>query len=205
MQIHEYLVIAAILFTSGQTLAVDTDKQMYARCAACHGVAGEGSSAMSAPRLAGQSRDYLSTQLKAYQRGTRGYHGEDELGRAMRATVASLSAENIELLAAYASNLRGTTASLTRGNGDAVAGKQTYEENCGQCHGLYAKGIPVFGAPNLAILDYRYIQAQIATYRAGWRGDGDIAEPRAKWMRTMASQINERELQDIGSYLETIR
>lgn len=45
---------------------------LYRSCQACHGTRGEGSTAMNAPRLAGQFPWYLERQLQNFRSGTRG-------------------------------------------------------------------------------------------------------------------------------------
>jgi cytochrome c553 len=51
--------------------ALDPHGGLLATCAACHGAAGEGSSARGIPRLAGQNADYLAHALSMFKDGTR--------------------------------------------------------------------------------------------------------------------------------------
>lgn len=81
-------------------------QQRFATCAACHGAGGEGVRAMNAPRLAGMSDWYLSTQLKNFKRGIRGTHAGDEYGDQMSLMVGMLSDDKqIDDLAAYVGSL----------------------------------------------------------------------------------------------------
>jgi cytochrome c553 len=65
-------------------------KTLYAACAACHGVKGEGNAALQAPALAARSDWYLATQLRNYRGGLRGTDARDTFGAQMRAIVAVL-------------------------------------------------------------------------------------------------------------------
>ncbi len=64
---------------------------LYATCAACHGIAGEGNATLNAPGLAGQSDWYLLRQLTKFRSGARGSIEGDVLGAQMRAAMAPLA------------------------------------------------------------------------------------------------------------------
>ena len=66
-------------------------RKLYAACASCHGVKGEGNAALQSPALAARSDWYLVTQLKNFQRGLRGADQRDTYGVQMRAIAATLS------------------------------------------------------------------------------------------------------------------
>ncbi len=53
------------------------------KCAACHGVTGEGYPALNAPRLTGLDSAYLRRQFLAFREGRRGAHPADRYGRQM--------------------------------------------------------------------------------------------------------------------------
>jgi len=59
-------------------------------CGACHGMAGEGNTAMNSPRLAGTDDWYLVEQLQAFKTGTRGSNPADVTGMQMRGMAAVL-------------------------------------------------------------------------------------------------------------------
>lgn len=67
--------------------------ELYANCAACHGVSGDGNQALGAPGLAGRDDWYLRRQLKLFQSGYRGRHPEDATGAQMRAAAQLLETE----------------------------------------------------------------------------------------------------------------
>jgi cytochrome c553 len=60
-------------------------------CGACHGMAGEGNSAMNSPRLAGTDDWYLVDQLNAFRTGTRGSNPSDVTGMQMRGMAGVLA------------------------------------------------------------------------------------------------------------------
>jgi cytochrome c oxidase subunit 2 len=68
---------------------------IYATCAGCHGVRGEGNQAVSAPGLRYTSDWYQLTQLKNYKQGIRGTHPRDVEGAAMRGMSMMLVDEQI--------------------------------------------------------------------------------------------------------------
>lgn len=72
---------------------IEAGKAKSTTCAACHGADGNSPTAMF-PRLAGQQQDYLLHSLKAYKSGKR-------KNPIMAGQVASLSAMDMENLAAY--------------------------------------------------------------------------------------------------------
>ncbi len=57
---------------------------LYATCAGCHGMKGEGVEAVGAPSLSHTSDWYQRTQIKNYQQGIRGSDPRDVGGAAMR-------------------------------------------------------------------------------------------------------------------------
>lgn len=68
-------------------------RELYAACAGCHGVKGEGNQALQAPALASRSDWYLVTQLNNYRLGRRSADARDIHGAQMRAIVATLPDE----------------------------------------------------------------------------------------------------------------
>ncbi len=77
----------------------------YAVCSACHGVNGEGNSAMSAPALAGLDDWYIVAQLQKFKSGLRGTKPEDVPGATMRPMAKRLEDEAMEDIAAFIQTL----------------------------------------------------------------------------------------------------
>ena len=68
---------------------IETGRQRYATCAACHGANGGGIAATNAPRLHGMSDWYMARQLRNFRDGVRGAHAQDFYGGQM-ALVAGM-------------------------------------------------------------------------------------------------------------------
>ena len=68
-------------------------ESLFGICAGCHGANGEGSQQSNAPRLAGQHRWYLVTQLNNFRAGLRGAAEGDNLGAMMRSMSLTLEDE----------------------------------------------------------------------------------------------------------------
>jgi cytochrome c553 len=82
-------------------------KQLYAPCAACHGVRGEGNATLQSPALAARSDWYLVTQLSNYKRGLRGTDERDTYGAQMRTVAATLADDKaITDVVAYINTLK---------------------------------------------------------------------------------------------------
>jgi cytochrome c oxidase subunit II len=52
----------------------------------------------------------------------------------------------------------------------AAAADRDEFQYCTTCHGADGNGNPAIGAPKLAGMERWYVQAQLAAFRAGWRG-----------------------------------
>ena len=72
---------------------VESGRQRYATCAACHGADGQGIAATNAPRLQGMSDWYMATQLKNFRDGVRGAHAQDVYGAQMGLVAGMLADE----------------------------------------------------------------------------------------------------------------
>jgi cytochrome c553 len=91
-----------------QTINGDADNgsALYASCAACHGINGEGNELLGAPALAGRNDWYMARQLKLFMSGDRGGNPDDVYGQQMRAGVQALSSEqDINDVLAYVSTM----------------------------------------------------------------------------------------------------
>ena len=80
---------------------------IYANCATCHGMEGQGIPALRAPALAGFSDSYLVRQLENFQNGIRGSHLEESTPSQSMATWARtlLSPADIKYVVAYINTL----------------------------------------------------------------------------------------------------
>lgn len=193
-----------IVLLSGAAAAGATGQQLYAACAACHGVRAEGNVAVGAPALAGQYANYLQRQLRNFNAGVRGTHKEDSHGAQMRAATQAVLRDDRAIIdvANYISSLpRAPAARPARF--DARNGNNLYQGKCGACHGGKAEGNESLGAPRLAGLDAAYLKRQFGHFKRGVRGvhPGDRY---GKQMAVMATTlVTERDLDDVIGYIQT--
>lgn len=87
---------------------LDKGKQLFQRCAACHGENGQGIDSLSAPRLAGQYEWYIRRQLLNFQKRIRPSDRSDSFGLQMGQEASVLRSENdIDAVVHYISSLSG--------------------------------------------------------------------------------------------------
>ena len=89
------LILSALVSSIG--LCENSAPKIAVTCIACHGEKGISANELW-PNLAGQKKAYLSKQLLAFKNG-------DRKDPVMTALVASLSEEDVQVLAAYFSSL----------------------------------------------------------------------------------------------------
>ena len=77
-------------------------KELFNKCASCHGSDGKRKALGKSAPIAGMSKDELVKTLKEYQAGSLNKYG---MGGLMKGQVAGLSEADIEALAAYISSL----------------------------------------------------------------------------------------------------
>lgn len=150
--------------------AVDAATGAYKPCAACHGVSGEGNTALNAPALVNLDEWYLKRQLRNFGAGIRGTHADDLHGQAMAAQSAALTdAGQVEAIAAQIGSFPDIAPARTL-NGDAGNGRDHYNMTCGACHGASGIGNEILDAPSLRGLDDWYLVRQYENFRSGVRG-----------------------------------
>jgi cytochrome c553 len=76
-------------------------QRAYLLCASCHGVTGSGFEDGRVPPLAGMDDWYVAAQIRKFQNGVRGTMPGDAFGPVMQSVAATLSAENVNQVAAY--------------------------------------------------------------------------------------------------------
>jgi cytochrome c553 len=170
-------------------------KGMAQLCSSCHAFDGRSTSpAFTFPRLAGQQKDYLSTQLKAFRDKTRA----DRRARAYMWSVAtSLDDAMIDGLAAYYSTQPPASGSAQDPT-DVAAGKTIYEQGipnkippCLACHLPKAQGAGT--TPRLAGQRRLSVERQLAYFAANARTN--------EVMHQESASLTARQISDISAYL----
>lgn len=196
------LVMGAVAAISSAQPKADSREQalMIESCAVCHGDAGQGLEARSAPRLAGLDAAYLERQLMLYANGSRGTAKGENFGPQMRVIAQSLSPADRKAAAVYYAGLRETPVYATIAAD--TSGKNTYE-TCASCHGEDGKGIAELNAPRIAGQADWYVLASVKAYRSGARGFGKDDMP-GQQMATAAQAVDQKNLPAIAAYVATI-
>lgn len=156
-------------------------------CAHCHGT--DGNSTSSAyPSLAGQTREYLYRQIKAFKEGSR-------KNSMMSPAVVVLSDQDAQDLAEYFSGqtlVRSTAktdpATIEQGKKIAV------ETQCVACHQPNFKGLNEF--PRLSRQKYPYLVKQLKDFRDGVRVN-DVMGPTVK-------TLTDEQIEALAQYLTSL-
>jgi cytochrome c553 len=176
---------------SGQTLAQQV-------CSICHGVDGQATSPQF-PRLAGQQKDYIVTELKNF----RGKGRSDPPGpEYMWGLARSLTDKQIDELAEYFSSqspMKGTPIAVS----SMDAGKKIFTEGipakgvppCIACHGDEAQGRDAF--PRLAGQHTEYLLRELHIFKeTNFRPDTPMSQ--------VTHDLSPQEMQEVVSYLSTL-
>ena len=166
-------------------------------CAHCHGPEGRGSDA-SVPQIAGQQRDYIEVQLKAFRAQTR--RDPEAHDYMWGISSAWLDEKIVAEIAGYFSS----QAPAPGKAGDpamVAAGKQLYEKGspdrsipaCSTCHGNNAEGMSVF--PRLAGQHAQYLARQLQMLRVRLR-DSPL-------MHGVAKDLTDSEITALATYLQS--
>jgi cytochrome c553 len=165
-------------------------------CSSCHGPDGRSVSS-TFPRLAGQQKDYIETQLKAFRDKTR---ADPHAKTYMWGMAARLSDPLILGIADYYS--RQPAAPGTPDNSpDAAAGRKIYTEGiaaesvpaCMACHGEHAEGNSAI--PRLAGQHRAYIEAQLAAFASNARAN--------EVMHDNSKGLTAEEIRAVAAYVQT--
>jgi cytochrome c553 len=173
--------LAAMLLAAGAALAqtpLDANTRRVAEnlavnvCATCHGPGGA-SSLPKVPRIAGQQRDYIEVQLKAFRSKSR---GDPDAHDYMWGIASTLNDNVIAALADYyAAQPPAKGRTEGRDAAQIAAGERLYRSSerptavssCATCHGENAEGLSVF--PRLAGQHAYYLGMQMEAIQARLR------------------------------------
>lgn len=175
--------------------------QLAQICVTCHGVEGQGIEPLG-PRLAGLSKDYITTQLQHFQAGVR-------QNATMMPMAMMLQGDGIEQVASYFS------AKPTADVKPVIRGEQvTFSDDtarlayqgdwsrglpaCVTCHGPSALGGGLF--PRLAGQQASYIKTQLLAWQAGTR-KGDVDG----MMASVANKLTAAEVDALANYFANLK
>ena len=156
-------------------------------CAHCHGT--DGNSTSSAyPSLAGQTREYLYRQIKAFKEGQR-------KNAMMSPAVVVLSDQDMQELAEYFADQVLVRSTAKTDPGIVAQGKKIASEaQCVACHQPNFKGLNEF--PRVSRQKYPYIVKQLKDYRDGTRAS-DLMGPTVK-------NLTDEQIEALAQYLTSL-
>ncbi len=201
------LLVMAVLLCTSLILSAEGDAQvgkgLYGVCAACHGMNGEGVSALNGPRLANQEDWYLRRQIQNYKAGIRGTHPQDTYGQQM-APMAMILADDaaIDNVIAYIQS-RSADLQANTVEGDAERGKGLYAV-CAVCHGAKAEGMLALNSPRLTGQNDWYLVRQLKNFKAGIRGT-HADDLYGQQMYPMSLTLtDDQAINDVVAYINTL-
>ncbi|HEX9810515.1 MAG TPA: c-type cytochrome [Burkholderiales bacterium] len=172
----------------------DAGKAKAGLCAGCHGADGNGGADPTWPKLAGQTPEYLVTQLQRFKSGAR----DNAIMKGMASTLSDQDMRDIAAFYAAQAMKRGTANDKTL----ALRGQRIYRGGivdtgvpaCMSCHGPAGHGIPPH-YPRLDSQSAAYVQKQLSDFRAQRRASIDPAMP------SIASRLTDADIRAISEYL----
>lgn len=190
-------VLAALSLASVHAQGEDVNQMVVTVCSKCHGMDGNATSPKF-PKLAGQHKEYLVAQLKAFRDQSR--HDPDA-HTSMMGISQLLDNEMVVKLGDYFSAqkpARGTPGDARL----AAKGKVIYERGvektkvpaCAFCHGDDAQGIAVF--PRLAGQHAQYLVTQLKVFHT------DDRPNLARTMKAVVQRLSEEEVEQVAAYLQ---
>jgi cytochrome c553 len=186
---------AALLFLGGAScaLAVDMDalEKKAVLCAACHGAQGI-STNPAVPTLAGQPKQFITTQLVMFREGNR----KDPLMSAIAAGMTNAEISDYGTYFTAQAPAAPASSSMDAARVDAAKGL-TEKYHCVSCHGPALKGQQHI--PRLAGQQATYLKAQLHGFKAGTRFDMDGN------MTSAAQPLTEGDIEILSEYLAALR
>ena len=190
------IVAAAVLACGGAAAfaahaqATDAQRQKAEPCSACHGTDGR-STLESIPSLAGQPKQFITTQLVMFREGNR-------KNPVMSVLAAPLTNADINDLGSYFAAQSPALAGAPLAAAAAAAGKGLVEKfACVTCHGAELHGQQHI--PRLAGQRADYLKAQLLGFKAQTRFDMDGN------MTSAAQPLTAADIEALASYLSTLR
>jgi cytochrome c553 len=167
-------------------------------CSSCHGPGGHSISS-TFPRLAGQQKDYIVAQLKAFRDHTR---ADPHAKTYMWGMAARLSNATIEAIAAYYSSQPPVAGEPAAASPEITAGKKIFDEgissegvpSCMACHGEKGQGNgPI---PRLAGQHPAYLARQLQAFASKARAN--------EIMHENSKNLSPEQISEITAFLGTL-
>ena len=197
MQYKICLIVLSLLAISVVEAQSDSElgKSKSTPCVACHGIDGNSVNPQW-PKIAGQSAQYIITQLQHFKNKKR-------INPLMNPQAAALSDDDMKHLAAYYESIVRSPAAadeklvavgekLYRG-GNAESGIPA----CISCHGPNGKGNPAAGFPNISYQHAAYTVERLKKYRAA-----EENYPSSEIMNGIAAKLTDEEIEAVSSYMQ---
>jgi cytochrome c553 len=193
------IAILAIVASVVPAWAGESGSANVRNCTWCHGTSAQGY--MVAPRLAGQRRQYIESQLQSFREHTRDNPFSKQY---MWGAVAALGPREVHDLAIYFAALNPKAAN--DGNSNLAAkGRTIYLDgipeanvvSCYACHGPNAEGVR--DIPRLGGLAYFYLKGRLEQWGEGYHSG--IESP----MPLVASKLGPDEIEALASYLSFVK
>ena len=167
----------------------DAQREKAAPCTACHGDEGR-STLADIPSLAGQPKQFITTQLVMFREGNR-------KSPVMNALAAPLGNAEISELGSYFAAQAAAPAGKPLAADAAAAGRGLVEKlSCVTCHGAELKGQQHI--PRLAGQRPEYLRTQLLGFKAGTRFDMDGN------MTAAAQPLSAADIEALATYLSAL-
>jgi cytochrome c553 len=187
--------ILSIFFSSIFSMAGHAESLTIRACTWCHGESGQGFT--SAPRLAGQRRQYIENQLANFKNHTRDNPNSKQF---MWGIAANLSPQMSRELASYFSKISPKAAN----DGDKKLvglGKKIFQDGiadsnvvaCAACHGPNAEGVAEI--PRLGGLKYAYLKQRLSEWSQGYHPTTKAPMPK------ISGGLSQNQIEALASYL----
>ncbi len=167
-------------------------------CTTCHGIDGRNNNP-TFPNLAGQQKEYIVAQLKAFRGKTR---GDPHAHTYMWGMAAQLDDKTIDGVATFFSQQKPVAGATDKDPALVAAGEKIFKNGidaegvpaCLLCHGEHAEGAGE--VPRLAGQHSEYLERQMEAFRLNTRTN--------EIMHANVKQLNEPDAHAIAAYLASL-
>lgn len=179
---------------------LDNGKELYKKCALCHGQFGQGTLGGLYPRLAGLPVHYLTSQMERYIDGSR----SDDFSQPMLIIggMKDLTPAQINDLSSYMAsidlNLHYKMKIPQPMQTDIKEGKKLFKDDCKSCHGKWANGKEKKLSPPLSGQYPEYLLKETKFFMAKNRHHDNDPDDET------FEDYSEQELRNIFAYVTTI-